>query len=88
MLRGGVRNNFILVRIGGMDLCRSSTFRKKLMFLLIELQTNINFLTELVKPVSIKLSCCAINVYLGWYSGLELSKSIFLSVTLRNGNKS
>ena len=58
---GGIRDNLILVRIGGMDPCRSSTFRKKIMFLLIELQTNINFLTELVKPVSfIKLSCCAI----------------------------
>ena len=26
---GGIRDNLILVRIGGMDLCRSSTFRKK-----------------------------------------------------------
>ena len=26
---GGIRDNLILVRIGGMDPCRSSTFRKK-----------------------------------------------------------
>ena len=49
------------------------------MVLSIELQANINLVTnaKLVKPLSfIKNSRCAINVYLGWYSGLELSKSI------------